>query len=746
MAGPVPHAPSGSAAATVTVFKTVGAGWEQSAKAGSWLLPRREVAGIILIALVISGLAALLSARKEEEETLFYVATNGNDSWSGTLRSPNRAGTDGPFSTLDRARDEVRKVIAGNLTRDVKVLIREGTYYLPSGFALGPEDSGTEEHSITYAAYPAERAYLVGGMRLTNWTAYREAIWQAPIPNNTQPLQVFENGRRMELARKPESGYFKIVGPVKGQEKTAFLYQATDFEPTGWDISDARIFIWPGYDWFSAEKPLVSIDVQSQTVTMGTASGYDMTKGNRYFIRNVLALLDDPGEAQISLSHGKVYCWPTVGPIEDQTIVISTAANVVAIKGSDEKPVRNVHLEGLLLGIANKHVVQVEQAENCSVKYCRVENGGLNGVMIVHHAQGIVVYGNLIRYNGQHGVSLTGYSPGKPDVNHHNVVENNHIHHCGRLVGHGYGVEISQSGHNKILHNEIHDMPRYGTTIKGTISTLLMQQFPNLTWEDHYDLLYSHDNLIAYNCIHDVNLDSQDTGAMESWGPGRDNVYDHNLIYNAGNGLYTLQSGMYLDDATDYFTVTNNIIYGVLGAGGDQCIFAKGVGNRFENNILIVGPTNSAAIRSMAMGGERGDTHTYLRNIIYIEGATTDVYGFINWNDTRVAESDYNLLWKPRGPLTVDGGPADGAWQNWLNLFNKTYDQHSVVADPVFVDSANGNFHLRPESPALKLGFKDIDTSEIGLKEKLPFYLQEGMDELYTIPPRLIWQGNASKQ
>ncbi|TLN00624.1 hypothetical protein FDZ71_14260, partial [bacterium] len=180
--------------------------------------------GIILIVLVALGFAALLSVHKEEEEMVFYVAPNGNDSWSGTLASPNRAGTDGPLATLERARDEVRKLIAGNLTKDVKVLVREGTYYIPNGFTLGPEDSGTEEHSITYAAYPAERAYLVGGMRLTNWTAYREGIWQAPIPNNTQPLQVFENGRRMELARKPESGYFKIVGPVKGEEKTAFFY------------------------------------------------------------------------------------------------------------------------------------------------------------------------------------------------------------------------------------------------------------------------------------------------------------------------------------------------------------------------------------------------------------------------------------------------------------------------------------------------------------------------------------------
>jgi hypothetical protein len=37
-----------------------------------------------------------------------YVSPNGNDSWSGRLASPNRTRTDGPFATLERARDAIR--------------------------------------------------------------------------------------------------------------------------------------------------------------------------------------------------------------------------------------------------------------------------------------------------------------------------------------------------------------------------------------------------------------------------------------------------------------------------------------------------------------------------------------------------------------------------------------------------------------------------------------------------------------
>ena len=41
-------------------------------------------------------------------------------------------------------------------------------------------------------------------------------------------------------------------------------------------------------------------------------------------------------------------------------------------------------------------------------------------------------------------------------------------------------------------------------------------------------------------------------------------------------------------------------------------------------------------------------------------------------------------------------------------------DRHSAVADPRFVDGAKGDFRLKPDSPALKLGFKPIPYERIG--------------------------------
>ena len=47
-------------------------------------------------------------------------------------------------------------------------------------------------------------------------------------------------------------------------------------------------------------------------------------------------------------------------------------------------------------------------------------------------------------------------------------------------------------------------------------------------------------------------------------------------------------------------------------------------------------------------------------------------------------------------------------------------ETHSISTDPLFVDMDNGDFRLKPGSPALKLGFKQIDMTKIGLTSDFP--------------------------
>jgi len=74
----------------------------------------------------------------------WYVATDGNDAWSGTLPAPSRDHADGPFATLPRARDELRRRrAAGGLPTGATVLVRKGTYFLAEPLVLAPSVSGS---------------------------------------------------------------------------------------------------------------------------------------------------------------------------------------------------------------------------------------------------------------------------------------------------------------------------------------------------------------------------------------------------------------------------------------------------------------------------------------------------------------------------------------------------------------------------------------------------------------------------
>jgi uncharacterized protein (TIGR03437 family) len=126
----------------------------------------------------------------------YYVAPNGDDSWSGTLASPNAAGTDGPFATLDHARAAVQTLNKAGLTQ-ITVQVRAGTYYLPSTIQFTAADSGSPSLNITYQNYPGESPVISGGVRLTNWTNTGGNAWKTTLPASTQYFEnLFYNGER----------------------------------------------------------------------------------------------------------------------------------------------------------------------------------------------------------------------------------------------------------------------------------------------------------------------------------------------------------------------------------------------------------------------------------------------------------------------------------------------------------------------------------------------------------------------
>ena len=81
----------------------------------------------------------------------FYVAKNGNDSWSGKLAAPNADGTDGPFASLQKAQSAMR-------SSDIDTTyVRGGDYHPNNPIWLDGQDSG-----VTFTGYGNEKAVIHG--------------------------------------------------------------------------------------------------------------------------------------------------------------------------------------------------------------------------------------------------------------------------------------------------------------------------------------------------------------------------------------------------------------------------------------------------------------------------------------------------------------------------------------------------------------------------------------------------------
>jgi len=90
-------------------------------------------------------------------------------------------------------------------------------------------------------------------------------------------------------------------------------------------------------------------------------------------------------------------------------------------------------------------------------------------------------------------------------------------------------------------------------------------------------------------------------------------------------------------------------------------------------------------------------------------------------------------LHQDAGTLWIDDAELREAtvldeWQAWQN---EGWDRRSIIADPLFVDPQRDDYRLKPESPALKLGFKPIPVEKIGC---------------YQDPLRASWPLEAKRQ
>ena len=702
--------------------------------------------------IVLLALATGTVGRAAETQADLFVSVSGSDSWSGTQATPNAQRTDGPFATLERARDAVRES-KNSKSNDIVVLVREGTYQLKETVVFGLQDSGEGESTVTYAAYPGETPVFSSGRELTGWQKVSGDLPGLPEEARGNVWVTNVSGRFRTL--------YDDQGMLPRAQSERFVPNGSATElrfPEGklknWpNVEDVEIVVRPTRLWTMNVLPLVSVDERAGVARTAIPATYGMNKIGCW-VENVLEELNKPGEWVLNTKEGKVYLWPRgESPvIAPQLIELIRVEGEIDKQGPKDIPVRNLCFRGLTFKHGDRYtlakddagtqhdwemfdkanaLVRLRGTENCVIERCHFLHSGSGAIRVDLHGIKNEISSNHIEHLGGGGILLCGYGPGTKDVNKKNFVYNNNIHHVSEIYWHSPGIFLCQTGENRVANNLIHHTNYSGMIVSGIVIRFFVQQNKressrairwhevgtvprNPTPDDVRPFLHTRNNLIENNEIRHVMQILGDGNGIYVRGCGAGNVIRGNYIHHLVSSING-QSGMRTDGGQMDTLFTGNLLYKCKSQG-----MTLKLNNRFENNIIadVIAPRGTYL--KIVEGPMKGASNK--RNIYYSSLADCTFISEPGGGRGRVGEdrrgrvaarmkdidSDHNIYFCKADPSLGD--------DVLRKLQNDGGDANSLSVDPMFVDPENSDFRLKPNSPALKLGFVPFDMSMVGLR------------------------------
>lgn len=680
---------------------------------------------------------------------VIYVSVSGKDTNDGTAKNP--------FATIQRARDEIRrmKTEKGLPPGGVAVNIRQGEYLVEDTVVFTREDSGTEESPVVYMSHPGETARIIGGKKVSGFRPVedKEVLDKLPAESRgkvlvadlrgqgineygelknrgtgaDQPgaMELIYDGKAMQMARWPNEGFTRVASLVNPRGDYTFRdepYQKGKFKYSGirperWTgENDAWIrgYLGPKVPYVINHLRITGIDTREKIIYLAEDPRWENTKdpayvGNRisrgtgFFAYNLLSEIDEPGEYYIDRKNGKLYFWPP-GEISDNAIVTILDKPVMETNDASHMVFYRLVFEGTW-----RDGVIISGGDNNLLAGCTVRNTGQDGIYIQsgwgHSVAGCDIYdlgeGALVLADN----SDYSYGHARAVENRRKLIpngfriENNHIYRVNRLDGSSTAISIRGIG-QRISHNIITDSNHSAISI---------------TCNNH---------VIEYNEIHDVVAHSKELGAVYTWDLGqpmtfRGNILKNNFIHHI-TGHYSPNDthgvrAVHIDGLSSNLTLSGNVFFRTSG------ISSSAPDCRFENNIFVdCFPGISQGNRSSIM---ESDGKLNSRGYRLIEVLEKFEYRLPPWSErypqlAKILNEDKRPLGWPRN-ITISrnvsmGGPfaiyASGVRSG--NDISNNIDE----TDPLFYNIKKMDFRLRSGSPVYgQAGFEPIPFENIGL-------------------------------
>ena len=645
----------------------------------------------------------------------YHVAPSGSDANPGTLSRP--------FATLQHAQEAARR-------RPGIVYLHGGTHYLNQPLVFTDADSGTASQPALWTAYPGTTPVISGGRRLRglHWKPGANGIWSTPVPADLETEEIFINGERQHLARypnfNPSAQYFDgfAADAISTNRSARWL------NPSGGYYHAMHPALWGDFTWRITGK-----DASGRVTLEG---GWQNNRGaaahQEYrFVENLREELDAPGEWFLDRNAHVLYFVPPAGLDLRRAVVEATRLrNLVEFRGTADKPVRFLTLRGLTFRHAARTVMDtreplmrsdwaihrggailLEGTEECVVEDTFLDQVGGNAIFVNRYnrrdtfrrlhiaragASGICFVGDpaavrspLFNYDRVQPLEAIDRTPGPKSSAYpaQCLVDDSLIYLTGRVEKQTTGVLIQMAKDITVRHCSIYDMPRAGINIGDG------------AWGGH---------VIEFCDIFDTVKETGDHGSFNSWGRDRfwrPNVSEVNAWVSQVPGLPFLDAvkpvvlrnnrwrcdhgwDIDLDDGTSHYVLTNNLCLhgGIKNREGYRRVV--------DNNIMV-----DSGFHPHVWYARSGDV--FRHNIVWADYQPA-LMPPPPWGQ----EFRGNLMHRhgatpaPATPLRTQSGR----------------DEDSLIADAQFENPALGDYRVRSNSPALRLGFVNFDMNHFGVQ------------------------------
>ena len=583
---------------------------------------------ICVIALAICHNIAAQTVDFDHIVLSVYVSPDGDDANLGT--------EDRPFKTIQRAQEAIRSTKTDE-KGNKEVHILAGEYVLTEPLRFGTQDGGSVADGYWQVFYEGHDATITGGNRITGFREIEPGLVVADVPEAKAGQagqwsfrDLYVNDQRRTRARFPnvssaaaQEGWLRVKQSGEDRRTNFFFNDDDGIKPVR-DLDKVELVFL--HDWSITRTPVKSIDVaQSQlTVPIKIGAGHTFFAINgfeqhaRYFLENSIEYLDAAGEWFLDTNEGKLYYRLCEGEQADTIEVIApVATQLLVVEGTAERPVENLHFEGLnfthaafnekpqktywgiqaasfaspastgdgggfnedfLSSSPADAAVQYDFVRNCTIENCTFRHLGENGLWLRKSCVSNIIDHCLFEDIGANGVMI-----GTHDNNNTakcNSMIFSTVTQTGKTLYGAVGIWVGLTENSTIDRCEVFDTPYTGISL-------------GWVWNDSPTA--ARENMVLNCHLHHHMQILSDGGAIYTLGrqPGSRLAFNriHDIPLNAGNAE---SNGMFLDEGTTEFTIDYNLITDTVRS---PLRFHQAKKNLVENNFFLLETDETPMIR-----------------------------------------------------------------------------------------------------------------------------------------------------